>query len=560
MARRTRRFYSWPLDDWSLRRQIFVLAAATILILGAAIGIAVNYEARRQFETNLGQNLSELAFHLVDKFDRGMWSREAELDVLLALNALRAPSDIDETRRVLEGLKKAVPLFSWVGLIDPAGIVRAATGGVLEGDDLSQRPVYLNALKGRFIGDVHEALLLASKLPNESGEPMRFVDISVPIHGPDGALTGILASHLSWTWAREIETSLIGAETGRSGVELFILDSKGQVLLSPRGEGRFETLALDALDLAKRDKRGWTIERWPDGKSYLTGYAFEIGYQSYPGLGWTALARQPLDVAFQPAQRFQTLILQIGLVCALLGALAWWFVANRIAGPIARLTVGAEGLTSGERESLPEVAGSMEVSRLSRSLRALVASLTSEESRADRMEALAHQDRLTGLPNRLALDTLLDHLLPRAKRTGEVVACLYLDLDGFKPVNDTLGHKAGDAVLREIAGRLKQSLRGGDAVLRLGGDEFLAIVTAHAERWHDEAELCASRIIAAIHEPIAVGDGHTVTLGISIGIAGWPVANADFHHVVGLADQALYAAKRAGKNRATFHDAKLAAE
>lgn len=541
----------------SLRHRFFLFAAAAMLLLGAVISIAVEVVSAARLKESLGHDLSELAFHMVDKFDRGMWSRSSELAILTGLDEIRRPGDLGEARRILDTLQAAVPQFSWVGLLDPKGNVLAATGGVIEGLNIAHRPVYLEALDGPFIGEVHDAKLLASKLPNDTGEPMRFVDISLPITAPDGTLAAILATHLSWGWAREIEKSLIGDLQNRRDVELYIVSDTGEVLLSPKGaQQTFDKLDLQAVALARTNGRGWLVETWPDGGEYLTGYALEAGYKSYKGLGWTVLTRRPIAEAFQPIRELQATILIIGALFAVAFTVAWWFIAGAVSAPLNRLTADADRLARGEIDSLPLLdSGPEEVRRLSGALRNLVTALTSTEARARHMETLAHHDRLTGLPNRMALETVLNHLLPRARREGQAVACLCLDLDGFKPVNDTHGHAAGDEVLRQIAERLRGCLRGGDTVARLGGDEFMVVMAARADRWQDEAGACAARILAAVTQPIDLGttsvDQATVRLGTSIGIAAWlPADGEDFTDVTKRADAALYEAKAKGKNRA----------
>lgn len=538
------------LSSASLRHQFFLFSVTAMLLLGTAIAYTVERISEAELKANIGDDLSSIAYHMADKFDRGMWARQGELAVVL--DVVRQTPDRQTQRATLNRLQQSIPLFSWIGLLDAHGNVLAATGGHLEGENIAHRPVYKDALTAPFIGDVHDAKLLAQKLPNSSGEPMRFVDISLPIRQDDGTLAGVLASHLSWEWAREIEESLFSGANEPAATEIFIIDRSGAVLLAPKGSNRFAQLDLQALAQARSSKHGWTVETWPDGGKYLTGFAAEAGYKSYPGLGWTVLARRPIAEAYRPIQTIQAAVIAIGGLFAAGFTIAWWFVARSVAAPLIDLTRAADGLARGMRDSLPVVGGPKEIRQLSISLRDLVAALTSSEHRADRLESLAHHDRLTGLPNRLALETLLDHLLPESRRHGRMVACLCLDLDGFKPINDTLGHQAGDEVLQQVAARLRGSLRGGDVVVRLGGDEFLAVIPADAAHWRDEAAACAERIIASLSPPMTVTGG-TAKVGTSIGIAAWPADDDDFHAVMGLADKALYAAKAAGKNRAAFH-------
>ncbi len=538
---------------FGLRQQFFAIAAGGMILMGLALSSAVGVIAGDQIKRDLGQELAELAFHMGDKFDRGMWSRQGELALLAENQVIRAPTNPKEARRLLNRLQSSVPLFSWIGLLAADGTVVAATGGVLETKNISHRPVYKEAKDSLFIGDVHDAKLLAEKLLNPSGEPMRFVDISQPLHDEHGNLIGILATHLSWSWAREIEETLVGSVRHADDIDLFIVNNQGEVLLSPRDQGLFDKLTLNSIALATRDDRGWTVERWPDGRDYLTGYAREQGYQSYPGLGWTILARRPVENAFVPVWKLQVTIAAIGGFFAIGFALAFWFLAGSVTRPLLKLADAADELATKGDGVLPQLGGADEIHRLSTSLRALVLALTSSERRAASMEDLAHRDRLTGLANRAALEALLDHLLPEARRNKRPVACLYLDLDGFKPINDTLGHHAGDVVLQVVADRLRTALRGQDVPIRLGGDEFVAVITIDGDDWRTEAQACAARIIAALTDPIDV-DGKSAKVGTSIGIAAWPDHGDDFAQVMAKADEALYQAKRGGKNRAVFAD------
>ncbi|MCX8018465.1 MAG: EAL domain-containing protein, partial [Rhodocyclaceae bacterium] len=168
-----------------------------------------------------------------------------------------------------------------------------------------------------------------------------------------------------------------------------------------------------------------------------------------------------------------------------------------------------------------------------------------------RLENLAHYDALTHLPNRALLADRLRQALAAAQRSGHWLAICYLDLDGFKPVNDTLGHAAGDQLLREIARRLEASIRGGDTVARLGGDEFVLLLGNLAGL--EELENAIMRLLSAINQPIAI-DGHQVTVSGSIGVTLYPQDDSDADTLLRHADQAMYRAKEAGRNRYHLFD------
>jgi diguanylate cyclase (GGDEF)-like protein/PAS domain S-box-containing protein len=168
------------------------------------------------------------------------------------------------------------------------------------------------------------------------------------------------------------------------------------------------------------------------------------------------------------------------------------------------------------------------------------------------LQRLANYDPLTKLPNRRLLGTRLEHALARTRRRGGRLALLYVDLDGFKTVNDSLGHPAGDELLSCIAGRFKARVRAGDTLGRLGGDEFLVI----AESLHtaDDAAVLAQDLLGAVARPVALGNGHEVYVTASIGISVFPDDGcSDATAMMRDADAALYRAKEQGRNRFCFY-------
>jgi diguanylate cyclase (GGDEF)-like protein/PAS domain S-box-containing protein len=157
----------------------------------------------------------------------------------------------------------------------------------------------------------------------------------------------------------------------------------------------------------------------------------------------------------------------------------------------------------------------------------------------------ANHDRLTGLANRGLFGSLLEHSIERSRRGGARMALLYIDLDGFKGVNDTLGHDAGDAVLVEAARILSACVRKSDVAARLGGDEFCCILNNIDSA--DSASKIAQQIIDSISIPMQI-DGNPVKIGASIGIALFPDHPGGAEEIKRAADQAMYVAKRSGKN------------
>ncbi len=173
-----------------------------------------------------------------------------------------------------------------------------------------------------------------------------------------------------------------------------------------------------------------------------------------------------------------------------------------------------------------------------------------KESEA-KLSHLAHYDPLTGLPNRLLLSSRLQHAIEQALRQEYRLAVLFLDLDRFKNVNDSLGHQVGDELLRAVTERLGQRLRAEDTLARLGGDEFVVLL----ERLHEprDAALVARTMLDALAEPFVLARGHEVYIGASIGISLYPDDGLEVAQLIQHADVAMYQAKDQGRNAYGFY-------
>lgn len=183
---------------------------------------------------------------------------------------------------------------------------------------------------------------------------------------------------------------------------------------------------------------------------------------------------------------------------------------------------------------------------------AMLRDISEQKLAQQRIEQLAHYDVLTHLPNRSLFYDRLDQAMLIAKRNKHCIALFYMDLDGFKQVNDTLGHHIGDLLLVSVAERLQLCVRESDTLARLGGDEFTLILNDSHER--EAVAMVAKKIIESLGHPFVL-EGHTVHIGVSIGIACYPDNAASKGALLIVADKAMYAAKAAGKNTYQFGSA-----
>ncbi|MET0050072.1 MAG: PAS domain S-box protein [Candidatus Thiodiazotropha sp.] len=176
----------------------------------------------------------------------------------------------------------------------------------------------------------------------------------------------------------------------------------------------------------------------------------------------------------------------------------------------------------------------------------------SERKEAERrIKYMAYNDALTGLPNRELLADRLKQAIAHTDRTERILAICYLDLDGFKPINDEYGHEIGDRMLVLVAHRLLEDLRQGDTLARLGGDEFVLLLTDLATLY--QGEEIVQRLLDTIAQPFHI-DNHVISISTSVGIAIYPLDESDPNTLIRHADQAMYAAKREGKNTYRHYD------
>lgn len=269
-------------------------------------------------------------------------------------------------------------------------------------------------------------------------------------------------------------------------------------------------------------------------------------------------AASSAELAEHTLTRTGIAVLGVVLVVSLLFSLS-------ITVPVRRLTIATRQLAAGNRDARAPRGGSAEIDELAESFNAMADQVAHAEGklrahqvelerhvaeRTQQLHHLAHHDPLTQLPNRRQLATCLAAALTRATATGQRVALLFVDLDNFKSINDTLGHNFGDRVLQSMTERLRAATGARALLARLGGDEFTVLM--EDVKSFEEVEELAGALVATLQEPLLV-DGRVLSTSASIGASMYPDHATDSDALLRAADVALFRAKELGRNRFTFY-------
>ena len=260
---------------------------------------------------------------------------------------------------------------------------------------------------------------------------------------------------------------------------------------------------------------------------------------------------QDITQLTKSSQNLSRALLLIAAIVILLTIISYVFFNRLLLRPIAETTRALKEEALGRRDTVPPQTDLAETRDLIDAFHEMRRQVRSRETRLDH---IAHHDELTRLPNRVLFNDRLDHALRMAERRDQQVALMFLDLDRFKQINDTLGHGIGDGLLIEVGKRLSKVVRRSDTVARLGGDEF-AIVGEDLSS-ADEINLLAEKILAAFEQPFKV-ERHDLHVRTSIGIARCPEDSCDADDLTRAADTAMYEAKHCGRGNFQYYSTEM---
>lgn len=558
----------------SLRLWLGLSYGLLAVALVGALSLLVERAATEKLREDIGMRLGGTARALADRMDEGLYERLNDMRALALLPGVDDAAQNQGLLRDLFGMMQLnYPDYAWIGVTDAEGRVQVASRGMLEGISVAQRPWFQAGRKEPYVGDIHEAALLAKLLPVQGDEPLRLIDVAAPIHDDHGVVIGVLGAHLSWQWAETMRQGLLQPLALTDPVEILVINRDGEVVLGPK-PWRGTRLEIPSARRVRRGESDAVLETWPDGNRYLTGFAPTIGRDTFESLGWAVLVRKDVRLAFEPVAELRRQIWLAALALTLMFLLAATVMARLIGAPLRALAGAARRIQAGEPDArFPPERGYREARQLTAALRNLVDDLTQHQSELTtltqqleqrvrertlelseanaQLEVLAMTDALTGLANRRHFGDQLAREVIRCAEAGKPIALVTLDIDRFKAINDQYGHPAGDAVLRRVAMLLEEQVRGSDLLARIGGEEFAVLAVEAAL---SEASQLGERLRACIENAGPISVGRTaVPVTISVGVAALWTRQGDLvkapERLLAAADDALYRAKRNGRNR-----------
>jgi diguanylate cyclase (GGDEF)-like protein len=512
---------------------VLLVLAACALVAGLALNIA-----ERELRTTVGTQQFNLLSSAAAYLDADISSKQVLLQTM-ADNLASTGATSSDVQAVLEQYTAIRDEFATVVAFDNTGLLVA--------DLRDRRRIGTQRFADRaYFKDtmrVQEGVISEPFVSKLSNKPV--ILITQPVYDPSGKIVFILGGSINLdqpTFFGQI-TRLRPGKTGY----LFALTKSGLILQHPDKRRLLQNVreepgaAVESTLAAMAGWEGWTVDKTKNGTPAVLAYK----HMSSPD--WILGVVYPAEEAFRGIQTARQTGWLYATIVALLAGFAGWYVTWILLGPLRALRAKVRAVESGDTdiESF-DLTRRDEIGSLARAFYSLSAKRQEAEQQ---LANLARTDALTGLGNRRRLDEELPQALDRARRLRRLLAVAFLDIDHFKTINDSLGHEAGDLVLKEFGHRLKAAMRATDQVYRLGGDEFVIVI----EQLDSDtaAEVVAKKIIDAVRQPFLVGERSLdVTTSAGFSLCHWSTGDKDA--LMRDADGALYETKRRGRDGYTI--------
>jgi diguanylate cyclase (GGDEF)-like protein len=515
-----------------------IVLAIVLVLSGSVVRYLVIQSTLKSGITEVvnAQQLS-MGKYVAEDIDTKIKARKQFLERLSGELPRQALTHPEELRKWLKSNDAIAPLFSFgVAVIAEDGRGAIADFPALPGRselDFNDRDWFRQARdKGEFA---------IGKPGTGRAAKVAVVNMAVPIRNDQQKIIGVLMGVTALNspgFLDLVQKGIIG-------------NSGGMLLISPRDK-MFVTASNPAMRLQPTPEVGINLLH---DKSMLgwrgTGVTVNaqgeeelVAVTDVPSAQWFLVVRTPSSEAFRTMDKLLSQVMKGGLLVSFLVILFLVVVLAHIFRPLVDSAAQMRDMAKGDTPLAPlPLVRHDEVGAMVKSFNELVIRLLQSQKQ---MSYLAHHDPLTGLPNRMAFQASMAQSIALAERQKGSLAVLFMDLDGFKLVNDTHGHDIGDLLLQQVATRLRECVRASDIIGRIGGDEFVLLMTDNPSE--AEAGQIARKLIARVSEPYTIGN-RLLAIGASIGIALYPDDADTADQLLVLADSAMYVAKRGGGQR-----------
>ena len=397
---------------WRLRSRLIVLFGSAFVLIGTITFYIFDRVATDSLVGNEGVFVQSMSSAVAYSLGENIREREREIALMAQFPVFVNSTDLASQllRERMEAAKRSYRYYAWIGVADLKGVVSSAAGGLLEGEDVSKRPWFIQGRQSTYLGDVHEAVLLSKKLQNPNAkEPLRFIDFASPVLDEQGRVKGVLAAHAHWSWVDDVITRMLNQKELNHDIDVFIINKKNEILYPFSAVGT-------SLPNDMPSHRQAIIATWENGRSFLTALA-EVKASTYSELGWRVVVRQPMGTVHEPVRQLQHTLLVLALVVFCISIAVIFWIASRLGRPVEAIAKIAHCISNGDENANFELkhSSSEEIALLSESLQDMTSKLISrkhalEESNRD----LEHKviERTTELAE---LFNLLSRGLPHAR-------------------------------------------------------------------------------------------------------------------------------------------------
>jgi signal transduction histidine kinase/ActR/RegA family two-component response regulator len=361
----------------NLRLVLALVISLLAFGLTAGVTLRVGGAGITGVKRGISNSLILLADQMGDELDRSLFERLRDIgDAARLFRTFKLTENPSAMRTSLDELLAAEDDYAWIGFADTSGKVFRATGGTLEGEDMSQRPWFKTAI-GTFEHGGLGSITLEDFVGGQ-GPVRAALDIAQPVLDTNRQVVGVLVARINWAWAEQIRATVVDALQRDHRPDILVLSPSGTVILGPPNtQGKILRVPITETPSMQ--------EGVFDGRRYLYTLSLSDAHRNLSGLGWTVIVRQDAQTAMAPVRELQHQMVAWGLGFSLLAAIAAWAVAGRIAAPLLKLAQAAQSIQRGSDMQMPELHSYAEAKVLSRSFASLVSDLKSREKALERL-------------------------------------------------------------------------------------------------------------------------------------------------------------------------------